>query len=263
MQRRQFLRSGRRSHRLCRCSGRSEGDRRIRSRPIPSCAIGWMRRASPTTICASCSRSGCTGCGWNSAKATSRLDTLRAAAAALRALRDADLLRRPLFVSVEEGAVGPAGARSGYRDVPQFLRDLGKLGDPDRVLRLPSGEHLHDGDGPAPRLHRARVRPERFPRQGGEAAVRAGVLRRRDLGELHVLRESRAAGRRGGGRETGAASRRSAAGEDERRRQAVHALRRLPPGRADRRRQSELGPDVLRGHLVGGRRRRWARMSSR
>ena len=150
--------------------------------------------------------------------------------------------------------LGQAGRDADIETYRTFLRSLGALGIPVAPYDFHPGNTYTTADRRAARLPRARVQPGRFSRQGRKAPLRARILRRRDLGPLHLLHARRPAGGRKGRREARAAPGRPAAGDDERRGQGVHRLRGVPARGRDCRREPRMGHPPVRGHL--GRRRR-------
>jgi hypothetical protein len=59
--------------------------------------------------------------------------------------------------------LGQPGRDKDIETYQRFLRDCGKLGISDRLVRLPSSEHVHNIGGGAPRIQNSSVRPGRLP----------------------------------------------------------------------------------------------------
>ena len=182
------------------------------------------------------------GARWSSAKATSRCDAIRRtqqrfARFGMRIYSGVHYAYRSRKVQL-----GQPGRDQDIETYRSFLRDLGELGIPVASYDFHPAQHLHHQrwwSAAATRrasststISATRWRSRQFEREYSADEIWANYTYFIKA-VLPVAEEAR--------REAGAASRRSAAGEDERRGQAVHALRRLPSRRADRRRAAATG----------------------
>ncbi|CAA9540173.1 MAG: Mannonate dehydratase, partial [uncultured Thermomicrobiales bacterium] len=147
----------------------------------------------------------------------------------------------------------PLHAELGLAHFPHHPRPRRR---PRHLLR--HGPRRRRGGRRAARLRRQARRAG--GRAGGDGGDRPRGHRRRDVGQLRLLRARRAPGRGGGGGQARAPPRRPAGGHPRRRRPDLQGRRRFQAGGGDRRRQPGLGARPLPRLLLGDARRRRERL---